>query len=94
MLVWVYKNPCQEPERQEDLPKLGIRITRKAEPLATKRNLWKRRIREIFRKNQAQMKPGFQVLVQARKQASVPSYEVLENELMRLLNKADVTSKQ
>ena len=71
-------------------PAIGIMVSRKVHLRAVKRNLWKRRIREAFRRKQGQFKPGWALVVQARKQAQIPAYAEIEKEMMRLCDRACV----
>lgn len=70
-------------------PRLGIIITKKVDPRAAKRNLWKRRIREIFRHHQNRLAAGLAVAVQARKTQTVPSYDSLEQDFLSLIEKVN-----
>lgn len=79
--LWVY----------EDLglarPQLGVIVSRKTESRATRRNLWKRRIREAFRRQQGRLKK-LSVMIQSRPQDSgVPSYAALFGEMEKLFEK-------
>ena len=70
-------------------PQLGIIVSRKTDTRAVKRNLWKRRIRESFRKNQAKVKNNTAILIQAAKSpANMPSYQAIQTELFELMAKA------
>ncbi len=71
-------------------PAIGIMVSRKVHLRAVKRNLWKRRIREAFRRNQNRLKPGWALVVQARKQAAIPSYQEIEKELLLLCQSAKI----
>ena len=71
-------------------PAIGIMVSRKVHLRAVKRNLWKRRIREAFRRNQSQFKPGWALVIQARKQVQIPAYAEIEKELVRLCQRACV----
>lgn len=88
MRLWV----CEDPEDKGDpaaKPQLGIIVSRKTDKRAVKRNLWKRRIRECFRKNQAKVKNNTAVLIQAAKSpAKMPSYQAIQTELFELMAKA------
>ena len=69
-------------------PQLGIIVSRKTDTRAVKRNLWKRRIREAFRRNQAKIKTNTAVLIQASKSpARMPTYLMIQTELLDLLEK-------
>lgn len=75
-------------------PAIGIMVSRKVHLRAVKRNLWKRRIREAFRRNQGKFKPGWALVVQARKQAVIPAYSEIEKELLRLSFRAGASESQ
>ena len=77
--VWVLAGPAK--------PQLGLIVSRKAEARASARNLWKRRVREAFRRNQDKIKPAV-ILVQALKVPKIPAYAEIETELIALLKKA------
>ena len=86
--IWV----CEDPEGRKDpgaKPQVGIIVSRKTDSRAVKRNLWKRRIREAFRKNQAKIKNNTSILIQAAKSpAKMPSYQEIQTELFELMAKA------
>ena len=78
---WAFRDNEAEGEK----PKLGIVITRKIAPLAVKRNLWRRRIREVFRQNQHRIKPGISLLIQVSTVQKAASCEAIRIELDQLL---------
>ena len=85
--IWV----CEDPEELKNpaaKPQMGVIVSRKTDLLAVKRNLWKRRIREAFRRNQAKIKTNTAVLIQASKSpARMPTYLMIQTELLDLLEK-------
>ena len=86
--LWV----CEDPEAKKN-PKakaqMGVIVSKKTDLRAVKRNLWKRRIRESFRKNQAKIKNNTAILIQAAKgPAGMPSYIEIQTELLELLEKS------
>lgn len=85
--LWVCES-C-EAETKQKRPKLGVIVSLKAARKAVNRNLWKRRIREAFRKHQSDIKTGRAVLVQARRCPKIPPYEEIRTELKRLLWKTN-----
>ena len=86
--LWVLIEP------QESRPRIGIIVSKKTNKSAAARNLWKRRIREAFRKNQSDVKPGASVLVQSRKRESkAPSYQEIESDMMELLVKTKAVKR-
>ncbi len=66
-----------------DRPRLGLAISSKSLPLATRRNRLKRLIRESFRQNQHAM-PKVDVVVMARRAAGAGNHVAVREELMRL----------
>ena len=86
--IWVCEDP-EDKKNPEAAPQVGVIVSRKTDLRAAKRNLWKRRIREAFRRNQARIKKNTAVLVQAAKApAEIPSYQTLQAELFELLAEA------
>jgi len=69
---------------------LGIIVSRKTDTRAVGRNVWKRRVREIFRKNQALLHPEAVCLVKVRAIQKQPSSQDMEQDLMKLFKKAGV----
>ncbi len=70
-------------------PKSGFIVSRKTSNKATVRNVWKRRMRECFRKNQMRIKPEALILMESRRgKKEIPSSEQLNQEILSLLNKA------
>lgn len=66
----------------EGRTRLGITVTRKSGPAAV-RNLMKRRIREIFRRNRAAIPVEFDLVVNVRPGADAVPFERLREELLR-----------
>lgn len=83
--LWCYEGP--ELEESAGHPRLGLMVSKATDARATVRNLWKRRLREAFRKNQGRIKPGLAVLIQSRKTDRVPEYHELEKEMFELMQK-------
>ena len=69
-------------------PQIGIVVSRRVSKSAVVRNLWKRRIREILREQQQQLRPENIHVIQARAQKGQPSYGALKKELLTLFEKA------
>lgn len=69
-------------------PMLGIVVSRKTDPTAVGRNLWKRRVREIFREQQTQLRPEAVCLVKVRHTQKRPSFPAAEEDLVKLFKKA------
>ena len=71
-------------------PMLGIIVSRKTDTRAVGRNVWKRRVREIFRKNQAMLHPEAVCLVKVRAIPKIPTSPDMELDLIKLFKKAGV----
>ena len=85
--VWAYHDT--ESRFKESAPQIGIIVSRKTHANATVRNLWKRRIRESFRKLQDKIKPKHLILVASRRGGKeVPRQGDIAAELEKLLVKA------
>lgn len=65
------------------VPRLGLSVSRKVGG-AVQRNLIKRRLREIFRLNQAELVSGSEIVVIPRKEASVLSFLELKSKFLSL----------
>ena len=87
--AWLNLWCCEGPELRESGtgPRLGLMVSRATDARAAVRNLWKRRLREAFRKNQSRLKPGTAILIQSRKTDRTPTYLELETEMLELLKK-------
>ncbi|OGW84257.1 MAG: ribonuclease P protein component [Omnitrophica bacterium GWA2_52_8] len=97
--LWVIRSP-EQPPAGEGSAKFGIVVSRKTHPRATRRNLWKRRIRESYRQHRARIKKGIWVVVQAklsasqageRKKDDVPSLKELDRDMKGLFARAGIT---
>ena len=75
-----------ERSKSELKSKIGITVTTKLSKRANVRNLLKRRIREIFRKNEVPI--GFNFVVIGLNGATNLEYDEIEEELCFLLRKA------
>ncbi len=67
---------------------IGIVVSRKTDPTAVGRNLWKRRVREIFREQQARLHPEAVCLVKVRHAKKKPSFLAAKEDLIKLFKKA------
>lgn len=86
--VWIYRDTTQRFPGAG--PKIGIIVSRKTHARAVVRNLWKRRIRESFRKMQRQINPECLILVGSRQaQKKMPALAEIEAELHKLLSKTE-----
>lgn len=86
--LWVGKRRGKERMAPGKKPAIGIVVSRKTDPTAVGRNLWKRRVREIFRENQAHIYPEAVCLVKVRHTRKKPSFSVAEEDLIKLFKKA------
>ena len=90
--VWAYRG-SEVLIKDSAKPRIGIIVSRKVSLRANKRNLWKRRIREAFRLHQHDVMKGTALLVQAKKQEEIPSYQEVASQLQKALVKAKVWKK-
>jgi len=67
---------------------IGIVVSRKTDPTSVGRNVWKRRVREIFREQQANLRPEAVCLVKVRHTQRKPSFLAAEEDLINLFKKA------
>jgi len=68
--------------------RVGLTVSRKVGK-ATRRNRWKRRLREIFRRNKALSPVGYDfVVIVKHSAADEPDFEVLRQEMIELMNQA------
>ena len=70
--------------------RVGITITTKIDKRAVVRNKLKRRIRYIFRVHQERLKSPVDMVVIARRDAVLRTYEEVERELLGLMRRAGV----
>lgn len=75
---------------QEQLPCLGISISRKVAKLAVVRNRIKRRIRAAFRQLLPEINHGWSIIITVRTQALECEYEHFLRELKKLLIQAEI----
>ncbi|HTB35248.1 MAG TPA: ribonuclease P protein component [bacterium] len=73
-------------------PRLGLSVSRKVGD-AVRRNLIKRRLREIFRLNQHSLAPGCEMVVIPRKEAVELSYKELETRILALWERGKLLIK-
>lgn len=84
--LWTYEGP--EIKNGGHRPQIAIMVSRKVSLRANQRNLWKRRIREAFRKEQAAWKQDMAFLFQAKPLKTVPVYSEIKEEVFKLIKKA------
>jgi ribonuclease P protein component len=86
--LWSYRGRRGKAlESESALPVFGVIVSRKVNRRASSRNLWKRRLREIFRKHQHRLRRGTAFLVQAKACDKIPAFSELETELLSLFDK-------
>lgn len=85
--VAVYARP-----NRSQRSRLGLTVGTKVGN-AVKRNRVRRRLREIYRTHEEEMKPGFDLVVVARTRAAFASYAELRRDLLRALDKLEVRRK-
>lgn len=61
---------------------------RKVMRLATQRNRWKRRIREVLRRRRETIRPGYQVTLKVHSIEGPLAYAELEREILELLQRS------
>ena len=86
--LWVGRQDGKKQREAKKLPMLGIVVSRQTDPTAVGRNVWKRRVREIFREHQAQLCPEAVCLVKVRRKQKKPSFLAAKEDLVRLFKKA------
>lgn len=67
---------------------LAVVVSRKTEPLATNRNTWRRRIREVLRRKNFKAGNSFFLIIQVKKKGKISSSEEIEKEIFRLFREA------
>jgi ribonuclease P protein component len=66
--------------------RIGLTVSRKVGNAVT-RNLWKRRLREIFRLNKSRFPLGHDMVLIVRAKGCAPDYKALEDEVLSLAAK-------
>jgi ribonuclease P protein component len=74
------------------VPRLGLSVSKKLGG-AVQRNLFKRRLREIFRLHQEQLQAGLELVVVPRKVAGIWGYFELENSFLTLCERGKFLKK-
>ena len=75
-------------EDESRRPVLGVKVTKKVDLRAVKRNVWKRRIKESFRLLQNEILPGRLILAEAVPQEKIPLFAEIKTEFEKLLREA------
>lgn len=83
--LWVLNQSGPE---GKTLPRCAVMVSKKVDSRAAVRNLWKRRTREAFRRNQSGWIPGTAVLFKVKTAGKPPLYREIELEMKTLLGKA------
>ena len=86
---YVWAAPQQELQEKKGMgrPALGIVVNRKTQARAADRNTLKRRVREIFREKQGELKDGIAVLVKAKEGSPLPGLQAAGDDLAELFKK-------
>jgi len=87
--LWSYRGAELLEDSKRGLPQVAIIVSRRVSPRAHIRNRWKRRVREIFRRAQGQIKTGTGVLIQVRAGTAQTSFEEIRAEIHSLLEKTN-----
>ncbi|GEM_PF-7030950 len=59
-------------------------------PLATQRNRWRRRVKEILRKRGGKILPGYEAALKVNKAAPALKFSELEKQIVELLDSSGV----
>ncbi len=70
-----------------NVSRFAIVVSTKVDKRAVRRNLLKRRLREILRLNLQQIKPGWDILIITKQKALDLDYPQLQESLLSLINK-------
>jgi len=80
---------CRRNGRAEN--RLGITVSTKLGG-AVKRNLVRRRLKEIYRLNEEKLAPGYDIVIVARMRSRFAGYRELENSVLALFCKLKITA--
>ncbi len=86
LAIYVRRNGRQE-------SRLGLTVSTKVGK-AVVRNRVRRRLREVYRTNEARLRMGYDVVVVARVRAAHSKYSVLEKEFLRLAGKVGLLERE
>ncbi len=70
---------------------LGVVVNKKTQAVAAKRNLIKRRVREVFRSLQNSIQPEAVILIKAKETPTVPGLMEIKEDLAALFKKVGVS---
>ncbi len=73
--------------------RIGISVSRKAVKSSVKRNLYRRRIKEILRTGDFNLKNGYDMVFVVKKTDKIPEYHEIEKGIIDLLEKAKLIIK-
>ena len=73
--------------------RIGFVVSTKVHKKATKRNLLKRRMREVVRLNLDNIRPGFDVVITSRTGAWELEYREIERDMLFMLKRIELISK-
>lgn len=73
--------------------RVGISVSRKAYKSSVKRNLYRRRIKEVLRTGNFNPKKGYDMVFVVKKTDEIPEYHEIEKEIVDLLDKAKLIIK-
>ena len=86
MLLLVSESPTKN-------SRLGLIVTRKVDKRAVGRNLFKRRLREIFRLHREFLSENLDIVVIARSDSIAQEYQELERQFLSALSRAGLLRK-
>lgn len=73
--------------------RIGVSVSRKAYKSSVKRNLYRRRIKEILRTGNFNLKKGYDIVFVVKKTDEIPKYQDIEKEIIDLLIRAKLIIK-
>lgn len=80
-------------KRQDGANRLGFTVGKKVGG-AVVRNRVRRRLREIYRLHETEIRPGYEIVIVARVRAAFSSYRQLEQSFLTLTDKLGVRKKE
>jgi len=69
-----------------------IVVNRKTVRLATERNRWKRRVREVLREQEGSIRPGYRVRLKLHTKGAKAGYPELQREILELIKRSGLLS--